>query len=86
MASITIHNLDPALKESLRVRAAERGHSMEAEVRRLLETALRRKSPGVPIFTNGSMPDLRCWGVSSWSFRLVSDYARSERKCEKAVL
>jgi plasmid stability protein len=40
MSSITIRNLDPSLKEKLRVRAAEHGHSMEAEVRRILQTAL----------------------------------------------
>jgi plasmid stability protein len=40
MSSITIRNLDPAVKERLRVRAAERGHSMEAEARRILQTAL----------------------------------------------
>ncbi|MGH6794023.1 MAG: FitA-like ribbon-helix-helix domain-containing protein [Methylocella sp.] len=40
MSSITIRNLDPALKERLRVRAAEHGHSMEAEARRILKTAL----------------------------------------------
>ena len=39
-ASITIRNLDPALKERLRIRAAQRGHSMEAEARRILQTAL----------------------------------------------
>lgn len=40
MSSITIRNLDPAIKERLRVRAAEHGHSMEAEARRILRTAL----------------------------------------------
>jgi plasmid stability protein len=40
MSSITIRNLDPAIKERLRIRAAEHGHSMEAEVRRILQTAL----------------------------------------------
>jgi antitoxin FitA len=40
MSSITIRKLDPALKERLRVRAAEHGHSMEAEVRRILLTTL----------------------------------------------
>ena len=29
MSSITIRNLDPVIKERLRVRAAEHGHSME---------------------------------------------------------
>ncbi|MFM7341316.1 MAG: FitA-like ribbon-helix-helix domain-containing protein, partial [Betaproteobacteria bacterium] len=33
MASITIRNLDDAIKQGLRVRAAERGHSMEEEAR-----------------------------------------------------
>jgi plasmid stability protein len=41
MSSITIRNLDPALKERLRVRAAEHGHSMEAEVRRILQSVLK---------------------------------------------
>lgn len=40
MSSITIRKLDPAIKERLRVRAAEHGHSMEAEARRILQTAL----------------------------------------------
>jgi len=39
-ASITIRKLDPALKERLRVRAAEHGHSMEAEARAILQTVL----------------------------------------------
>jgi len=39
-ASITIRNLDPALKERLRVRAAQHGQSMEAEARRILQTIL----------------------------------------------
>ena len=39
-ASITIRNLDPAIKERLRVRAAQHGHSMEAEARRILQTVL----------------------------------------------
>ncbi len=40
MTSITIRNLDPSVKERLRVRAAQRGHSMEAEARRILQSAL----------------------------------------------
>ena len=42
MSSITIRNLDPAIKERLRIRAAEHGHSMEAEVKRILQTALAK--------------------------------------------
>jgi plasmid stability protein len=44
LSSITIRNLDPALKERLRVRAAEHGHSMEAEVRRILQSVLKGQS------------------------------------------
>jgi antitoxin FitA len=40
MSSITIRNLEPAIKDRLRIRAAENGHSMEAEARRILHTAL----------------------------------------------
>ena len=40
MSSITIRKLDPALKERLRVRAAEQGHLMEAEARCILQPAL----------------------------------------------
>lgn len=48
MASITIRNLDPAVKESLRVCAAENGHSMEEEARqRLSVSSLARGSVAV---------------------------------------
>lgn len=40
-ASITIRKLDPALKESLRIRAARHGHSMEAEARDILLEVLQ---------------------------------------------
>ena len=40
MSSITIRKLDPALKERLRIRAAEHGHSMAAEARRILQFTL----------------------------------------------
>jgi len=40
MATLTIRNLDQAVKDRLRVRAAEHGRSMEAEARRILQTAL----------------------------------------------
>lgn len=41
MAAITIRNLDDGVKERLRVRAAQNGHSMEAEARAILESAVR---------------------------------------------
>jgi antitoxin FitA len=40
MATLTIRNLDAGLKERLRVRAAQHGHSMEAEVRDILRDTL----------------------------------------------
>ena len=40
MATLTIRSVDAALKERLRVRAARHGHSMEAEMRQILETTL----------------------------------------------
>lgn len=42
MAMLTIRNIDPAVKERLRIRAAEHGHSMEAEARRILQIALAK--------------------------------------------
>ena len=41
MASITIRNLEDSLKAQLRVRAAERGRSMEEEARIILREALK---------------------------------------------
>jgi len=40
MSRITIRNFDPVIAERLRVRAAQLGHSMGAEVRRILQAAL----------------------------------------------
>jgi plasmid stability protein len=45
MATLTIRNIDAAVKERLRVRAAEHGHSMEAEARRILQMALNTRAP-----------------------------------------
>lgn len=43
MASLTIRNLDDAMKRRLRVRAAEHGHSMEEEAREILRAALSQQ-------------------------------------------
>jgi antitoxin FitA len=40
MATLTIRNVEPGLKEELRVRAARHGRSMEAELRHILKEAL----------------------------------------------
>ena len=43
MASITIRNLDDALKSRLRIQAAVHGRSMEDEARDLLRSALNQE-------------------------------------------
>lgn len=45
MASITIRNLDDAVKQSLRVRAAQHGRSMEEEARDILRRAVEAHAP-----------------------------------------
>ena len=45
MASITIRNLDDAIKQRLRVRAAEQGRSMEEEAREILREAVSNGAP-----------------------------------------
>lgn len=46
MANLTIRKIDPAVKERLRVRAAQHGRSMEEEARRILNDAC--PPPGRP--------------------------------------
>ena len=45
MATLLIRNLDDAVRDKLRVRAAERGRSMEAEAREILAEAVTPESP-----------------------------------------
>ena len=40
MATLTIRNLEDSIKSSLRIQAANHGHSMEEEARRILRQAL----------------------------------------------
>ena len=40
MASLTIRNLEEPIKELLRIRAVQNGHSMEEEVRQILRNSL----------------------------------------------
>lgn len=41
MATLTVRDLDDQVKRALRVRAARNGRSMEAEVRAILQDAVR---------------------------------------------
>ncbi|WP_271199993.1 FitA-like ribbon-helix-helix domain-containing protein [Methylopila turkensis] len=43
MATLTVRNFDDAIKAELRVQAAERGRSMEEDVRQLLREAVERR-------------------------------------------
>jgi plasmid stability protein len=45
MSSLTVRNVDKALKQALRMRAARRGHSMEEEVRSILREAVLAPEP-----------------------------------------
>ena len=47
MASLTIRNIDDALKASLRLSAARHGRSMEEEARQLLRQSLLREKSSV---------------------------------------
>ena len=40
MATLTIRNVDPEVQKRLRVRAAQNGRSMEAELRQILKDAI----------------------------------------------
>lgn len=44
MTTLTIRNVEPALKERLRIRAARNGRSMEAELRHILSTTVGGES------------------------------------------
>lgn len=49
MAAITIRDLDPEVKERLRIQAATNGRSMEAEARTLIEAAVSGPFAGMNI-------------------------------------
>jgi len=56
VARLTIRNLEPGLKERLRVRAAMSGRSMEAEARRFLQSALQSSTPAREIDLAEAIP------------------------------
>ncbi len=66
LSSIAIRKIDDDLKGRLRMRSAERGHSMEEEVRQILRRALDQESPG---------PEK---GLSRWIHRLFTELCRVE--------
>ena len=44
MASVTVRNLPEETHRALKIRAAEHGHSTEAEIREILEATVRPKT------------------------------------------
>lgn len=46
MASITVRNLDESVKNSLRLRAARHGWSMEQEIRQILQATVAPEQAG----------------------------------------
>jgi plasmid stability protein len=52
MATLTIRDLDDEIRDKLRVRAAQKGVSMEAEVRAILADAVKGE-PAVAVWTGG---------------------------------
>ncbi len=51
MAAITVRNLDDHVKQRLRIRAAEHGRSMEAEVRAIILDAVGEEEEPEDFFT-----------------------------------
>jgi plasmid stability protein len=51
MAALSIRDLDDAVKEKLRLRAARNGRSMEAEIRAILTTAVNDDAPRTDLFS-----------------------------------
>ncbi|GAB3069158.1 FitA-like ribbon-helix-helix domain-containing protein [Micromonospora schwarzwaldensis] len=51
MASLSIRDLDDAVREKLRIRAARHGRSMESEIRDILTAAVAEDEPGTDLFS-----------------------------------
>jgi plasmid stability protein len=51
MAALSIRDLDDAVREKLRLRAAQHGRSMEAEIRAILTAAVAEDVPATDLFS-----------------------------------
>lgn len=75
MAMLTIRNITDEVHRALRVRAAQRGHSMEAEVREILESAV---SPQERVKLGSLLADMgRCAKLNAEEFA-VFEQVRSK--------
>lgn len=50
MASVSVRDLDDGVRERLRIRAAENGRSMEAEIRAILTDAVGSRDKDIGLF------------------------------------
>ena len=62
MTTLTIRKVDPGLRERLRVRAARNGHSMEAELRRIISDALSIDRESRPNLAEAIQPRFAPYG------------------------
>ncbi|MFM9887282.1 MAG: FitA-like ribbon-helix-helix domain-containing protein [Burkholderiales bacterium] len=69
MATLTIRDLDEALKRSLSIRAASRNRSMEEEARQILRAALEQ--PSVPSVDLASRIRARFAGLGDVQLRVA---------------
>jgi antitoxin FitA len=74
MTAISIRNLDPEVKARLRVRAAEHGRSMEAEIRAILVDAVTEQRPA------GLFEALRAISLEHGGVDLDLDLRRKRRR------
>jgi plasmid stability protein len=51
VAALSIRDLDDSVKEKLRLRAAQHGRSMEAEIRAILTSAVTDEAPRTDLFS-----------------------------------
>lgn len=51
MAAVSIRGLEDQVRDRLRIRAAQHGWSMEAEMRAILSDAVREQEPPADLFT-----------------------------------
>ena len=75
MAMLTVRNVTDEVHRASRVRTAQRGHSMEAEVREILEAAVRPQSG-----RRGGQSWARCWptraGGRNWAMKNLPSSSR----------
>jgi plasmid stability protein len=71
MASITIRQLDESTKARLRIRAAQRGHSMEEEAREIFKSALTTEESGQPHLVESIRRRVKAGGIA-WLAKLTS--------------